>query len=81
MKIADIQFYSFNPGRRNLQVVRVESDNGYFGWGEAGLCSRDLAVGGAVSHFRDFLIGRIRGGSGGSGRRRTAASTSRAGGC
>ena len=36
MKIADIQFYSFNPGRRNLQVVRVESDNGYYGWGEAG---------------------------------------------
>ena len=39
MKIADIQFYSFNPGRRNLQVVRVESDNGYYGWGEAG-CAR-----------------------------------------
>ena len=58
MKIADIQFYSFNPGRRNLQVVRVESDNGYYGWGEAGLCSRDLAVGGAVAHFRDFLIGQ-----------------------
>ena len=58
MKIADIQFYAFNPGFRNVQVVRVESDNGYYGWGEAGLSSRDLAVGGAVSHFRDFLIGQ-----------------------
>ena len=58
MKIADIQFYSFNPGRRNLEVVRVESDNGYYGWGEIGLTSRDRAVGGAVSHFRDFLIGQ-----------------------
>ena len=58
MKIADIQFYSFNPGRRNLEVVRVESDNGYYGWGEVGLTSRNLAVGGAIAHFRDFLIGQ-----------------------
>ena len=34
MKIADIQFHAFNPGFRNVQVVRVESDNGYYGWGE-----------------------------------------------
>ncbi len=58
MKIADIQFHAFNPGRRNVQVVRVESDTGYYGWGEAGFSTRDLAVGGAVAHFRDFLLGQ-----------------------
>ena len=58
MKIADIQFHAFNPGFRNVQTVRIESDNGFYGWGEAGLSTRDLAVGGAVSHFREFLIGQ-----------------------
>jgi len=58
MKIADIQFHAFNPGFRNVQTVRIESDNGYYGWGEIGLTSRDRAVRGAVSHFRDFLIGQ-----------------------
>jgi galactonate dehydratase len=58
MKIADIQSFVFNPNVRNQQVVRIESDNGYYGWGEAGLSTRDHAVGGAVAHFRDFLLGQ-----------------------
>ena len=58
MKIADIQFFTFNPDFRNQQLVRIESDNGYYGWGEAGLSTRDQAVGGAVAHFRDFLLGQ-----------------------
>ena len=58
IKIGDIQSHSFNPGCRNLQVVQVESDSGYDGCGESGLCSWDLLVGGAVSHFWDFLIGQ-----------------------
>ena len=51
MKIADIQFHAFNPGFRNVQTVRIESDNGYYGWGEAGLSTRDLAVGARCRTF------------------------------
>lgn len=58
MKITDIKTYPiwFNP--RNLLVVKVETDEGYYGWGESGLVSRELAVQGAVHHFREFLIGK-----------------------
>jgi galactonate dehydratase len=36
----------------------VETDEGIYGWGESGLSSRELAVVGAVNHYREFLIGR-----------------------
>jgi galactonate dehydratase len=39
-------------------VVKVETDEGIHGWGEAGLSGRELAVVGAVNHYREFLIGR-----------------------
>ena len=39
-------------------LVKVETDEGIYGWGEAGLVSRELAVAGAVKHYREFLIGR-----------------------
>lgn len=58
MKITDIKIYPvwFNP--RNLLVVKVETDEGYYGWGESGLIGRELAVQGAILHFRQFLIGQ-----------------------
>ena len=39
-------------------MVKVETDNGLYGWGEAGVASRELALKGAVDHFREFLIGK-----------------------
>ena len=45
-------------GRRNQLLVKVETDEGIHGWGEAGLSSRELAVEGAVRHYREFLIGK-----------------------
>jgi galactonate dehydratase len=45
-------------GGRNQLLVKVETDEGIHGWGEAGLSSRELAVEGAVRHYREFLIGR-----------------------
>jgi galactonate dehydratase len=45
-------------GRRNQCIVKVESDEGVYGWGESGLSGRELAVAGAVEHFRSFLIGK-----------------------
>lgn len=38
-------------------MVKVETDEGIFGLGESGLSGRELAVVGAINHYREFLIG------------------------
>ncbi|APG62043.1 galactonate dehydratase [Sphingorhabdus lutea] len=58
MKITDVKAYPVWVGHRNVCLVKVETDEGIFGWGESGLSSRELAVAGAVRHFREFLIGK-----------------------
>ncbi len=45
-------------GHRNQLVVKVETDEGIFGLGESGLSGRELAVVGAINHYREWLIGR-----------------------
>lgn len=58
MKITDIKPYPVWVGNRNQLVVKVETDEGIFGLGESGLSGRELAVIGALNHFREFLIGQ-----------------------
>ena len=58
MKITEIKTYPVFVGRRNLVVVKVETDEGIYGWGEAGLGDRALAVVGAIRHYREWLVGR-----------------------
>ena len=58
MKITDIKPYPVWVGHRNQHIVKVETDEGIYGWGESGFSSRELAVVGAVKHYREFLIGR-----------------------
>lgn len=58
MRITDVKPYPVWVGSRNQCLVKVETDEGIYGWGESGLSSRELAVVGAVRHFREFLIGR-----------------------
>jgi galactonate dehydratase len=58
MKITDVKPYPVWVGHRNQMLVKVETDEGLYGWGEAGVSGRELAVAGAVNHYRDFLIGR-----------------------
>ena len=58
MKITDIKPFPVWVGHRNQHIVKVETDEGIYGWGESGLSSRELAVAGAVRHYREFLIGR-----------------------
>jgi len=58
MKITDIKCYPVWVGHRNQCLVKVETDEGIYGWGEAGLSGRELAVAGAVKHYREFLLGR-----------------------
>ena len=58
MKITDIKIYPTWVGSRNQLIVKVETDEGVSGWGESGLSGRELAVEGAIKHFREFLIGQ-----------------------
>ncbi len=58
MRITDIKVYPTWVGHRNQLIVKVETDEGIHGWGESGVSSRELAVQGAVRHYREFLIGR-----------------------
>ena len=61
MKIREVK--TFIPrvpatGRRHQLLVKVETDEGLYGWGEAGLSARELAVQSAVQHFAPLLVGR-----------------------
>jgi galactonate dehydratase len=58
MRITDIKMFPLWIARRNLLVIKVETDAGIYGLGEAGLSSREQAVMGALRHYREFLIGR-----------------------
>lgn len=58
MKITDIKAYPVWVGRRNQCLVKIETDEGLYGWGESGMSYRELAVAGAVRHYREWLIGR-----------------------
>lgn len=58
MIISNIIPYPVWCGHRNLLVVKVETECGLYGWGESGLSGRELAVIGAIKHFREFLIGK-----------------------
>ena len=58
VKITEIKVYPTWVGGRNQLIVKVETDEGIHGWGEAGVSGRELAVKGAVEHYREFLLGR-----------------------
>lgn len=58
LQITDIKPYPAWVGHRNQLLVKVETNEGIYGWGESGLSGRELAVVGAINHYREFLIGR-----------------------
>lgn len=58
MRITAITPFPVWVGMRNQLLVKVETDEGVYGWGESGLSGREKAVSGAVEHYREFLIGR-----------------------
>jgi len=58
MKIRAITPYAVWVGIRNQLLVKIETDEGIFGWGESGLSGREKAVMGAIEHYAQFLIGR-----------------------
>ena len=58
LKITAIKPCPVWVGIRNQMLVKVETDQGVFGWGESGLSGREKAVAGAIEHYREFLVGR-----------------------
>ena len=58
MKITNIETYPVWGGARNFLFVVVDTDEGISGVGEAGITGRELAVVGAIEHFKPLLIGQ-----------------------
>ncbi|MCS7219899.1 MAG: galactonate dehydratase [Anaerolineae bacterium] len=58
MKITQIEPYPVWGGFRNFLFVVVDTDEGIYGVGEAGITGRELAVMGAIEHFKPLLIGQ-----------------------
>ncbi|WP_430245625.1 mandelate racemase/muconate lactonizing enzyme family protein [Neorhizobium sp. DAR64861/K0K2] len=58
MKISAIKPYVTKLGVRNQLLLKVETEEGIYGWGESGLSYREKAVLGAIDHYSRFLIGR-----------------------
>ncbi len=57
MKITDVKVYLAREWRTFCFVV-IETDEGISGLGEAGITGRELAVQGAIEHFKPLLIGQ-----------------------
>lgn len=57
MKITDITVYLAKEWRTFLFVI-IDTDEGIYGLGEAGITGRELAVKGAIEHFKPLLIGQ-----------------------
>ena len=58
MKITEVMPYPIFDGRRSFMLVKVSTDEGIEGWGEAGVTYRELAVAGAITHYRELLVGQ-----------------------
>jgi L-alanine-DL-glutamate epimerase-like enolase superfamily enzyme len=57
MKITSIKPYPVGGNGRNFMFVKVETDEGIYGIGEAGLTWKELAVVEAVNHLAPMIIG------------------------
>lgn len=57
MKITDVTVYLAKEWRTFCFVV-IDTDEGIYGLGEAGITGRELAVQGAIEHFKPLLIGQ-----------------------
>ena len=58
MKISDIKAYTMDAFRTNWTFIRVETDDGLYGWGEASLGTRENALEGCVEDMKRLIIGR-----------------------
>ena len=57
LKITDVQAFVVNAGR-NYVYVKVSTDQGIHGWGEAYSAGPDEATAATVRDFKDWLVGK-----------------------
>lgn len=57
MKITKVKWFALGVGVRNIFLVKIETDAGIYGLGEAGTTSREKALGGMIDHYAQFLVG------------------------
>ena len=58
MKITAIKSYPAWSVWRNVYLVKIETDEGIYGWGEGGTSWRELGVKGVVDHLSQWVVGR-----------------------
>ena len=58
MKITDVKTFVIDAFRTNWTFVKVETDEGLHGWGEASLGTQEMALTGCVEDLKRLLVGR-----------------------
>lgn len=58
MKISDIKIYTLDAYRTNWAFVKVETDEGLYGWGEASLGTNEMALEGMITDLKRLVLGR-----------------------
>ena len=58
MKITDVKIYTLDAFRTNWAFIKVETDEGLYGWGEASLGTNEMALEGMIADLRRLVIGR-----------------------
>lgn len=58
MKITDIKVFTMDAFRTNWNFVKVETDEGIYGWGEASLGTNEQALEGMVNDLKRLIVGR-----------------------
>ena len=56
MKITNIKAYTMDSFRMNWNFVKVETDDGIYGWGEASLGTNEMALEGMVQDLKRLII-------------------------
>lgn len=58
MKITDVKAYTMDSFRMNWNFIKVETDEGLYGWGEASLGTNENALEGMVKDLKRLIVGR-----------------------
>lgn len=58
MKITDVKIYTLDAYRTNWAFIKVETDEGLYGWGEASLGTNENALEGMVADLKRLVVGR-----------------------
>ena len=58
MKITDIKIYTLDAFRTNWAFIKVETDEGLYGWGEATLGTQEMSLEGCISDYKRLIVGR-----------------------